>query len=111
MIDITPVAIAIIVVGIPAVLAYAWVSWEKLKTQPDTPKWLTQENAERAVRLVQDLRDNGYFDGIEKQGLAALDWAADWLRAELKTKGIDLDISECVQEVRIAYQNWKPGNK
>lgn len=107
MIDITPIALAIITVGLPIALGWLYMTWLRWTPTKDTPEYTIRHLADQAVKLAQDLRESGYFDEAEKQGAAALDWAADKLHEELKSNGIELDIAECVEKARIAYQEWK----
>lgn len=104
--DITPIAVAIIVVGLPFALSNLYTAWKHWQPDRYTPEWKISTAASDAVKIAQDLRESGYFDA-EKTGAAALDWAADWLHGELKRQGIELDVAKCVEAARIAYQEWK----
>lgn len=102
MIDITPIVVALIFAGV-----FVWLVIQANKTKiPETVMLLAQS----AVRLAQDLRENGLL--TEDTGIAAAQYARKWLMEACESRGWKIDDEKIVNAVRMAYQMvYKSGNK
>lgn len=107
MIDITPLAVAIVTVGLPLALAYGWAQWQKWKDVKDSPAWIIEREASRAVKLAQDLKDTGIFDEAIDKGAAALAHATSEAMQEIEKHGVKIDVLKVQDACRIAYQEFK----